>query len=284
MIEIAPYTEHDLDALREALCEAFSDYVVPMRPTPEQFRFMLRQRGFDAGLTWLARSNGRIVGFWLLGSNGEAQRESAYVIATGTVPDHRGHGIATDIFERMSPALVQGGVKRVELEVIDQNTAARNAYEMLGFTPQREAACFTLPTPNNGASTSAHPRIRPIPLEAIQMTGSRLWDWEPTWQNSLEALQRIKEDVEAVGAYNSEGLMAYGAVIRPTAKLAQLAVHRNRRRRGFGTEVLAALTTCVKCDSLQVINAEASDSGFSAFIERNQGIAGTRQFVLSRKL
>ncbi|WP_346909696.1 hypothetical protein [uncultured Roseibium sp.] len=40
--------------LHAAMVEAFSDYVVPMRPTLAQFEAMLRQRSFDPALTSVA--------------------------------------------------------------------------------------------------------------------------------------------------------------------------------------------------------------------------------------
>ncbi len=284
MLKIIPCSDIEFDALHAALCEAFSDYLVPMKPTPNQFRFMLRQRGYDEDLSWLAISEGRIVGFWLIGSNGCTNRKTAYVIATGSLPEHRGQGIATAIFEPLCQNLAASGVENLQLEVIDQNIAARKTYEKLGFTPRREVACYKLPIPTRGSPVQNQVTAQPIPFETIELAASTTWDWHPTWQNSLEALGRIRDDLEIQGVYLGKELTGYGIVIRPTATLAQLAVHRDHRRQSIGTSILAALSLRLDTDHVQIINAEASDSGFAGFVAHNQGTARTRQIALSLKV
>lgn len=284
MIDIVPYAETDQEALHEALCMAFSDYLLPMQPTAEQFRFMLRQRGFDPALTWLAKSDGRIVGFWIMASNDKGAPQVAYTIATGTVPEYRGRGLAGKVFERMLANHKLKGVEKLELEVIDENISARKAYGKLGFEPERGVVCFALPTGPGGFSEPAPDGISPLPLKVIETARPDLWDWSPTWQNSFEALSRIEDEVEIRGIYDGDILQGYGAVIRPTTKLAQLAVHRDFRRKGIGSRILAALMAGPGAGGLQVINADARDEGFTAFMEKSGGLAGTRQIVLSLPL
>lgn len=284
MLKIIPCTSIEFDSLHAALCKAFSDYLVPMRPTPDQFRFMLRQRGYNEDLSWLAISESKIVGFWLIGSTGGANRKTSYVIATGSLPEHRGRGIATEIFEPLWRNLAASGVENLELEVIDQNVAARKAYEKLGFEARREVVCFKLPIPTPDSSPQNQATVRPIPFETIELAAATTWDWKPTWQNSLEALGRITDDLEIQGVCLGKELTGYGIIIRPTATLAQLAVHRDRRRQGIGTSILSALSLQLDTDHVQIINAEAADSGFSDFIAQNRGTAGTRQITLSLKV
>lgn len=241
---------------------------------------MLRQRGFDPALTWIARAEGKIVGFWIMGSNGQNSQAIAYTVATGTIPSHRGHGLAGQIFERMLANHRLRGLESIELEVIKENTSARKAYGKLGFEPERDVTCFTLPASPEKPTVS----IPPMPLEIIESAGPELWDWPPTWQNSLDALKRIEKDIEIKGIYDGDVLLGYGAVIRPTAKLAQLAVRPDCRRKGLGSRILAALIAGAGSGGLQVINAYARDDGFAAFMEKNGGQAGTRQTVLSRRL
>ena len=255
-----------------------------MQPTPEQFRFMLRQRGFNQHLSWLARSDGEIVGFWLLGSHGGGRGKTAYVIATGTHPAHRGRGVATRVFECLSQDIGARGFETLELEVIDRNTAARRAYETLGFTAQRDVICYKLPLPRTDPPVHRSASIGPVSLEMIRMSGAKLWDWAPTWQNSLDSLDRIEEDLEIIGVYAGEDLLGYGAVIRSTSTLAQLAVRADRRRQGIGSDILAALSARLDGDSLQIINASSGDNALAGFVARNKGTEGTRQIVLSHRL
>lgn len=284
MLDILPFANTSQAALHGAMCAAFSDYIVPMQPTPEQFRFMLRQRGFNQSLSWVARSDGEIVGFWLLGSHGKGSSKTAYVIATGTHPAHRGRGIATRVFESLAQDIGARGFETLELEVIDRNTAARKAYEKLGFAAQRDVICYKLPLLKADPPINRGASIGPVSLEMIRMSGAGLWDWQPTWQNSLESLDRIQEDLEIIGVYAGEDLLGYGAVIRSTSTLAQLAVRADRRRQGIGRSILAALASRLDDDSLQIINASSGDEALAGFVARNEGTAGTRQIVLSHSL
>lgn len=284
MIKIVPYSENDLAALHEALCAAFSDYLLPMQPSLEQFRFMLRQRGFDPALTWLARSDGRIVGFWIMASNDSASPRVAYTVATGTVPEHRGSGLSGKIFEAMLSDHKLKGVESLELEVIDENMSARKTYNKLGFEPERGVTCYTLPSHEKKTSESEPFVIESLSLDIIESAAPGLWDWSPTWQNSLAALRRIEDDIEVKGIYDGDVLQGYGAVIRPTAKLAQLAVHPDFRRRGLGKRILSALIAGAGSGGLQIINSDGGDEGFAAFMAKSGGEPGTRQIVLSRQL
>lgn len=284
MIEIRPYEDSSLELLHEALCAAFSDYLLPMQPTPDQFRFMLRQRGFDPALTWIAKSDGKIVGFWIMGTNGEGSPPSAYTIATGTLPAYRGRGLTGKIFERMLANHQLRGIESLELEVIDENISARKAYGKLGFEPKRGVVCFTLPAQGGKAPGTGPDATQAVPLEVIEAAGPDLWDWSPTWQNSLHALRRTQDDIEIRGLFDGEILQGYGAVIRSTAKLAQLAVQPQYRRRGIGGLILASLMAGAGSGGLQIINADARDESFKAFVEKNGGQATTRQIVLTRRL
>ena len=83
IVDAAAHTDGHL---RKALCSAFSDYAVPMRPSPAALDLMMRQRGLDRTVSRVATMDGAIVVIWLVGRRGSA----SYLIASGTVPAHRG--------------------------------------------------------------------------------------------------------------------------------------------------------------------------------------------------
>lgn len=68
-----------------AMLDAFSDYEIPMRPSPHQFAQMMQQRGLDCLSSRIATINGQIAGLWLTA----VRANRAYLILSGTSPAHR---------------------------------------------------------------------------------------------------------------------------------------------------------------------------------------------------
>ncbi len=278
MIAFGSCRDVPVPALHEAMAGAFADYVVSMSPALEQFAFMLRQRGYDPSLSQVAIADGRPVAFWIIGS--DPQCNGTYVIATGTTPDFRRRGLATQIFAHVRAALIERRAEWLELEVIDENRNARELYERLGFRPRRNVSCFTIPDAPMASASHAPAGIDDIPLSELQSRGPGMRDWPPSWQNGFASLARISDSLVCLGARAAGGLSGYGILIRPTATVAQITVHPNHRRQGVGTRLLMALYSANGSEPVRIINAEARDRAFSAFIRKCNGSEGPRQIVM----
>jgi GNAT superfamily N-acetyltransferase len=92
------------------------------------------------------------------------------------------------------------------------------------------------------------------------------WDGYPSWQNSIDAVDRIPNERVVVCAYLDEVLVGYGVAFKPWANLMQLAVAREHRRKGFGSRILAALQAEV-LESLKVTNVDEELTGTMTFFE-----------------
>ena len=93
-----------------------------------------------------------------------------------------------------------------------------------------------------------------------------LHDWQPSWQNSLEALMRVPQDIAAAGAFDGDRCLGYGALLPPTSTIAQLAVSAAHRRSGLGSAILANLAAGLP--RLDILNVDASDAASRCFFER----------------
>lgn len=266
--------------LHQAMVSAFSDYLVSMSPTLQQFAFMLRQRGYDPSLSQVAVKDGRPVAFWIIGSDPKGS-VGAYVIATGTTPEFRRHGLATQAFTHVRAALSKGRVAGLELEVIDKNTGARDLYERLGFELERTVTCFTVShSPEASGSIQPAGAVIEVPFSELQNHGPHMRDWPPSWQNEFDCLARVSDSLICLGIKEAGDLSGYGILIPLTETVAQIAVAPNQRRRGVGTRLLAALFRANGSRPMRIINADADDRGFSSFVEYCKGAEGTRQFVM----
>ena len=106
--------------------------------------------------------------------------------------------------------------------------------------------------------------VQKVAWSDIRAEASRSRDWDPSWQNSDAALDRITDDVTAVATFEGGALAGYAALIRPTSVVAQIAVRKDLRRQGKGRALLMALWR--EAAALRILNADAADRGFAEFI------------------
>jgi ribosomal protein S18 acetylase RimI-like enzyme len=92
------------------------------------------------------------------------------------------------------------------------------------------------------------------------------WDGYPSWQNSIDACERVAGDRSIVAAYVNDECVGYGVVFVPSSSLMQLAVSPRHRRQGIGSTVLAALETP---ERLKINNLDEDLTAALAFYEAN---------------
>lgn len=265
-------------ALHAAMLEAFSDYVVPMRPTLAQFEAMLCQRSFDRALTSVGLEDGKPVALWLIG-----RRENAgYLISSGTLPAWRGKGLAQRLAGRSEALLERAGVTSLQLEVISTNAPAIRVYEKLGFQVTRDLQCYAWPdTPQ--ASRRAH-EVTEKDWQALQPAVSDCRDWRPSWQNADHAVANLGDRLAGL-TVETEGKIAGYAIVEPeSGTLFQIAVHPECRRKGIGTALIAAAAERCAGAKLRLLNADAADHGFEGFLEHLGAEKSVLQFEMRKEL
>ncbi len=125
---IRALTAGDFDAVFEAFTATFSDYVVPLTPTPEQLAEMLRRRGWVPEASAGAFEDERIVAFTL----NAVEDDRAYDTGTGVIPTHRRRGLARAMMQHSFDLLSH--CSTYTLEVLEQNVRAVELYRSLGFS------------------------------------------------------------------------------------------------------------------------------------------------------
>lgn len=69
------------------------------------------------------------------------------------------------------------------------------------------------------------------------------WDLKPSWQNSIIAVEKLKNTNISIGIYDGEKLLGYTIFNPKIKRIHQLAVDKNYRRKGVGRQLLAHIAT-----------------------------------------
>ncbi|HEV8189244.1 MAG TPA: GNAT family N-acetyltransferase [Pyrinomonadaceae bacterium] len=234
-------TAADFHPLYECFFEAFSDYQINLQMTEEQFEQRVKRDGVELELSAGAFDNERMIGFYMNGRGMWHGQATAYDAGTGVVPAYRRSGVAIQLFDFIAPRLKERGIKQYLLEVITSNERAVALYRKLGFEETRTLAALRANEAVKTAGDVEGVSIRQMD-EPDWDVFCAYWDGEPSWQNSMDAVERIRNQCQIVGAFVDEKCVGYGIVFKPSGILMQLAVAQEFRRRGIGRRILASLS------------------------------------------
>lgn len=251
------------DRLADAFMDAFADYdIVIDRP---QLQAMLTRRGFNPELSFAAFDNGRIVSFTFNGTGVFDGQPTAYDTGTGTVARYRGQGLAGRIFEYATPRLVQAGISRYILEVLQNNHAAINVYGKMGFVETRQFNCYFQECARITPRKEEAVELRRITIDRLPAAGM-FHDFAPSWQNSHESIIRAGDTLIATGAFINGRLAGYSVVEPASGDLTQIAVDPGLRRRGIGCALLSRAAGDSRTGSLKAINIVPSCHSLNSFL------------------
>lgn len=264
---IRTLTDVSSDDLYAAFSSAFTDYDIQF--SRNQLQALLKRRGFNPGLSLAAFEDERIVSFCFNGTGTFEGIPTAYDTGTGTLKEYRGKGIAAGIFRQSLPLLRDAGIRQYLLEVMFHNTSAINLYRKAGFKVSRELKYYiqeshmvsvTRPLSASGC------QVHRIALNAA-LAAAGFNDFQPSWQNSPEALMRNPSDFVAFGAF-IDGLQVGYCIIEPeSGDIPGIAVDRNYRRKGIGSALLAEVLKSNRCEKIRIINTDTTSQSISLFLE-----------------
>ncbi|MEO0980250.1 MAG: GNAT family N-acetyltransferase [Pseudomonadota bacterium] len=267
-----PYQITDCRALQAAqLCgamnAAFSDYVVPLSLTEDKFLEFQMQRGFSGEHSFVAMAGADIAAFWFSSAPLPAYENHAYTLSVGTVPAHRRKGLSRQLLQKVIERQKPDGGRGLQLEVITTNEKAANAYRDFGFQVRRTLRVCR--TTGKGLDFAEEPEfdLENIPVDQLPGDESAFFDTQPTPQNSRAALRALQGRSHVLGVLADGSLVGWGASYAD-GSVAQIAVHRQFRRRGAGRVLLDGLRRAAGADQLTFVNVDTAAEGVNAFLDR----------------
>ncbi len=290
-MEIRSLGNTDFDELFGAFEQAFADYEVQIDKA--EHRAMLKRRGFDPNLSFAAFDKGKIVSFTCNGTGDFYGTPTAYDTGTGTLKDYRGQGLATRVFEYSIPLLKEAGIGEYLLEVLQHNTGAVSVYRNIGFEVTREFYYFRAEAER--IKNVLKPIVFPYTLQRIDIGGpgslssplsevSSFWDFRPSWQNSMESVERSPECFACFGVFTEGKLIGYAIFEPASGDVTQIAVNRDYRCRGVGSLLLNEMLKINKCGAIKVINTDIGCDSITSFLRSKDIEPSGKQFEMTIKL
>lgn len=270
--------------LFEAFQEAFKDY--EMQLNQDELLHMLHRRGYTPQLSFGAFAGEKLVSFTFNGIGRHNNKFTAYDTGTGTIEEFRGKGLAGRIFEFSIPHLKDAGINQYLLEVLQHNTTAVSLYKRMGFEVSREFNYYTesssqLYLPPGDSISSCQIRASSL-KEKDQMRS--FWEYEPSWQNSFDAVERSPEDFLFLGAYIKGELSGYCIFEPVSGDITQLAVDRRFRRKKLASLLLLEVLKSNRHDSVKAINYPIDDGGFAGLMKSFGITLRGQQFEMIKQL
>ncbi len=258
---------------------AFSDYEVQMNWTLQQFQSINKQRGVRYDLSIGAFDGDKLVGFIINGAGDWNNKPTVYDCGTGIIKDYRHTGIGTEIILRLIKLLQETDISQYLLEVIKTNENAYQLYLKQGFEIIREFDCAVAEI----AAIIEKIEERKEDLQVIHDDKNfeineinqpnwdiykTFWDKTPSWQNSIQSIERNREVLTILGVSHKGTQVGYAAFDSRSGGIAQFAIHPEYRRRKLGIflldQIIKRSSTATR---VSIINIDKDLSSFIGFYE-----------------
>ena len=282
MIEIKQLCDVNFEEIYKAFSNAFSDYIEPFELNIYQLKHMIERRGCNFDLSFGAFNGNELIGLTLNGIDNWNGKLTAYDTGTGIVKEYRKKGIATKMFNESLPILRKNGIEQYLLEVICSNTSAFDLYKKAGFKVIRNFDYY------NSEKEIIHFRsysqnsdfiIKEIEKPNWQLL-REFWDFEPSWQNSIESINRKIEHFKFLGIFDKENLVGYGITEKSTGDIPQFAISNKYRRNGLATLLFESLIRLSDTETIKIINTDADYEPFKKFAESINLKSGIGQYEM----
>lgn len=258
-------------AIHKTFIAGFADYIIKFELTERQFQNHITLNAVDLDRSAACFEGKKPIGLSLNGFGDWEGKPTIYDAGTAVLPEYRRRGVSRSMFDWMIPLFTDEGFEQFLLEVITSNDPAIRLYEKLGFRRTRE---LLLLEAASLSASSDHGDESDIDVREIHrhenIPYASFWEGKPSWQNSIAAVERSIQMKRVFGAFKGPECIGYIVFSAGMGRLAQLAVHRDYRRKGIGTRLLIEMQRDAPGQNLQVINLDESMTESVVFFQ-NRG-------------
>jgi GNAT superfamily N-acetyltransferase len=193
-VALIPASSLDDDSLAALFTAVYAGYWHPIAIDAAGLRHMIATYDLVLDASVVAVDGDEPVAVALLAARGT----EGWVGGMGVLPERRGTGLGTAVTERLLASARERALRRVRLEVLEQNAPAIAVYRKLGFADVRDVAVWTLTDP-----PVADPADDVDLDDALAQLGAAGAD--APWQRSAATIARMREAGAELVAVGSSG-------------------------------------------------------------------------------
>ena len=285
-MEIKSLAGISIENIHSSFKNAFEDYVEPFDLSISELKYMIERRGYDERISFGAFVGKELVGFTLNGKGIWDNVLTAYDTGTGVIKEYRKQGLATRIFIESLHILRENGIRRYLLEVIRTNTKAFDLYKKAGFSISREFDYYTKKISElkeyNDELDSKYNFENEIELDWVHLKS--FWDFNPSWQNSIDAIYRKESTFKIIGISFNKKIIGYGVIHPETGDIPQFCIDKEHRGNKLATALFFELIKYSKSKKIQIINTEKTYIPLKQFLKSINITPGLGQYEMIMKL
>ena len=251
MIQYKRCSEVNIDLVYEAFKDGFSDYIIKMEVSKEDF--IQRFLGPEGNLlehSFLALEEGKSVGVIL---GGIKDYESIKTMRCGTLavhPNYRGIGVSQKLFELHKEEAIQHGCKQLFLEVIVGNDRAIHFYTKLGYEKVYDLSYYNL----NDLTKIMNKDCKDIEVKQLEFPTFKdeiqKWlNFHINWQNDIDYIKKTNNLF--YGAYVDNDLKG-SLCVNKQGKISFIFVDKGYRNIGVGMKLLEVAREELHLSSLSI--------------------------------
>ena len=180
-LRIVPASSVSLEEYAEAFTAGFAGYYMPLTLDAARLARKVRVEQCDLQHSLIAYDGDRHAGAAVLSIRGY----EGWVGGFGVVPELRGRGVGRLLMEALLESAREARLRRLSLEVLLQNEAARRLYAAVGMHVTREMLVLERAAEDAGPPARVGSALEEAPRAELLSHFKRLHHIAPAWQRDL---------------------------------------------------------------------------------------------------
>ncbi|MBU7016007.1 MAG: GNAT family N-acetyltransferase [Theionarchaea archaeon] len=261
--------------------EAFSDYIIRMELPFEKFHRNMVRNGVDLRFSMGLYDGDRLVGFILNGVGAWHGNLAVYDSGTGIIKEYRGKKYSKEMLRVLMEKLLENDFSQYLLEVIQTNKPAFTLYSNQGFTIKRELMCFRMDKEDLPVVAEPDLDFHCRKMDFLDWNILKgFWNSIPSWQNSIDAVERVSDQFKNIGVFSGSTCIGYGIFDPESGEIVHSAVRNDMRKRGVGSLLLHKISEETKGPHLRIINVDKNDEETVEFLQHNNFVNDVNQYEM----
>ncbi len=203
-LRIVPLSDVNLHTLVDLFNDAYSQYYVEIKVTPESLDALIRREDVIPESSCVALLGTMPAGVVFLGVRGER----GYICGMGVRQALQGKGIGELLMREALRNAADLGLANVTLEVIDANFRAIRLYRKLGFVRLRDVGVFACEFSCDAGRVEGVSIAGARALEVLPLA-DKFNEMLPAWQNQPQSIAKMSRRLEALVAQSRGATVGY---------------------------------------------------------------------------